>query len=78
MSKVLNWLLKSSSNPEKISLTIKSAAPFILAVAALLKLDLVEGDLDQLAEGLVAVVSGAFLVYGFARKVVLSFKREES
>jgi len=74
---ILNWFLKSSANPEKISLTIKSVAPFILAVAAIFKLDFVEGDLDKLVESLIAVISGTFFIYGFARKIVLSFRKPQ-
>lgn len=77
MSSIINWFVKSSANPEKISLTLKSAAPFILAVTAFLKLDLVAGDLDQFVEALVAVISGAIFIYGFARKIVLSFQKPE-
>ena len=74
---ILNWILKSSANPAKISLTLKSAAPFILAVAAIFNLDVIEGDLDKLAEAFIAVVSGTFFIYGFARKIVLSFRKPQ-
>ena len=70
---ILNWIWKSSSDPTKISLTIKSAAPLILAVAALLKLDLVAGDLDKVIESFIAVVAGLSFLYGFGRKIYLSF-----
>ena len=77
MSNVFNWLVRSSADSSRISLTIKAAAPFVLAVAAFLKLDLVEGDLDQLAEAVASIVAGAFFVYGLVRKIVLSFGKKE-
>mgnify|MGYP001607599889 CR=1 FL=1 len=71
---ILRWLVVSSQNPEKISLTVKSAAPLILAVLAFFNLDAVEGDLDKLIAAVVGIVSGVTFIYGFVRKLVNSRK----
>lgn len=69
MKKIIDWLVYSSKDPAKFSLTLKSAIPFILFLSAFLKLDIMEGDLDKVIEGIVAVIMGVSLIYGFGRKV---------
>ena len=70
MNKLWNWLVKSSADPTRVSLTMKSVAPLVLFLAAFLKLDVGMGDWDKLIEAIVAIISGFAFIYGFGRKIV--------
>ena len=69
---MFTWLVKSSADPTKLSLTLKAAAPFILTVVAWFKLDIIAGDLDKFLEAVGMIITGAFVAYGFLRKVILT------
>lgn len=71
---MFKWLATSSADPKKISLTLKAAAPFIIMVAAFFKLDIMEGDLDQFIAGVLMILTGYGVVYGFIRKIVLTIQ----
>ena len=75
MRNFTDWLLRSSANPDKTSLTIKSFVPFILTILPLLGVvSISENDLYLLINGIVAILSGISLIYGFGRKVYYLFK----
>lgn len=67
-------VLGSSKDPEKLSLTIKSAllalVPVIIAVGRLNGLDLVETDLVQVINAIFTIVSMIGVIVGFARKFI--------
>ena len=69
--KVVQWLLYSSSNPEKLSLTLKAVIPFLVLFNI--------GDVDTLGNTFDAVinftvmtgtwVAGAMTLFGAVRKL---------
>lgn len=75
LKNIFDWFVKSSADPEKISLTLKSLAPFILSLAVFFNVDIVEGDFDKFAVAIVGVVSGLSFLFGFGRKIVNSFRQ---
>lgn len=74
IKKALDWLLYSSANPNKFSLTLKSGLPFLVILVSIFNLDLTGSDLEKLIEAIAAVVFGAGTIYGLARKVYSSFR----
>ena len=85
LQKIWKWIVLSSADPKKSSLTIKMAIvvaiPWILKITGVtcgLGLFCVEADensLNQLAEGVANIAFGVLNiagVYGLARKIVLS------
>ena len=74
MNNVLNFLIWSSANPNKISLSIKAGIPFAIAVFAMLHLNV---DINPIADQFILVVntalmliSGAVTLYGLLRKAL--------
>ncbi len=65
--------LKSSANPEKISLTIKGIGvaiiPVLIFLGGVFGINLVEIDLVQLLNSIATMVSAIMVVYGLGRKV---------
>ncbi len=67
---MLNRLLHSSVDPEKIALTIKAGVPFIVFLLPFFKVvNIGENELAQLADSLGAVILGVFALYGLGRKL---------
>lgn len=67
----MKWL-RSSVDPNKISLTIKSAAIFVPSLVILLKVfgfNAAPEDLLEMINLLSVVVSGIFMIYGLGRKM---------
>ena len=71
---MLNKFIASSADPNKISLTLKSFVPFILAIAAIFNVDLPETSIDEVISAVVAIVSGLGVLYGAWRKVAVWWK----
>lgn len=65
--------LGSSSNPDKISMTVKSMGfalvPLFLALARAFGLDLVENDLVQVINALATITSMVGVIIGVSKKI---------
>lgn len=72
---MIKKLLASSANPEKISLTLKSFVPFILTLAVMFGLKIDGTIIDEIIEGIVAIVSGIGILYGIGRKIYYALKK---
>ena len=66
--------LKSSANSAKLSLTLKSFIPLVLAVASITGTVIPEDMINEAIESLVALFSAVFFLYGLGRKVYYKFK----
>jgi len=75
----MNKLLRSSANPEKLSLTIKGVLLALIPVAvfllAKLGFDLTEVELLELANAFVVVVSAVLVFIGLMRKIIIKLKQ---
>lgn len=73
VSKVSN-ILRSSKDPESISLTIKGVLlgfiPVIIAAGKFWGWDLVETDLTELINGLATLAASVMVIYGVLRKFI--------
>ena len=80
------WIIKSSADPTKVSLTVKSMLfgilPIVVVITKLLNVEIAEGDLqtfiDALEASIIAVfgaVSSIGVVVGLVRKIYLTFKK---
>jgi hypothetical protein len=87
MDTVLTWLLISSKDPEKVSLTIKGiltgAIPVITIVLGLAHIQV--GDLTPFVDGIINVVQTALAaiaavmtVWGLFRKIILTLKGQHA
>lgn len=85
MKKIIAWIIFSSNNPEKVSLTIKSVATALITLATVYagfaNVQLDSATLTRLVDLVVSFVQGAFLlvstgmsIYGLGRKVFLTLK----
>lgn len=63
------WLVTSSEDPQKLSLTLKHGLPFLVSVLAYTKYNLSLNDLTGGVDGLVMVLTGLGTLYGFSRKL---------
>lgn len=72
---VLTWFVRSSANPQNVSLTLKGALAF-LVVFGLNASDItqIEDALSVAIIGTGYVVSSLITLYGFARKLHNTFK----
>ena len=70
----MNDLIQSSSNPEKVSMTIQgmlvSIVPIIIAVAKMLEIPLTESMLMEWIQLAGMAVSAVLMFVGFSRKVI--------
>lgn len=79
MSKFWQWLVRSSSNPDELSATVKGLAgfiPSIIIVTSILHLNVGADDLENFIKSLALFVSGfttvvtaVVSVFGFLRKL---------
>ena len=76
LKNIFDWFVKSSADPEKISLSLKSLAPFVLSLAIFFNVDITDGDFDKFVVAVVGVLSGLSFLFGFGRKIVNSFSKE--
>lgn len=65
---VLQPILGSSQDPEKISLFIKGLIPFILFLTTYFQVDVTENELQQGALWIGMVVTGGMGLWGIIRK----------
>lgn len=74
---VVGWILWSSTNTDKISLTLKAGIPFLvlLGIKDTSLLDSLIGSIGQLIVSVATVVSGAITVWGLVRKIWNSFEQ---
>ena len=73
--KIVNWFIKSSADPQKLSLTLKALVGF----AVLFGIDGAVanegvGHVVLFVTALGQIVSAGFALYGFGRKIYLSVK----
>lgn len=73
---MLNWLIKSSEDPTKLSLTCKAGIPFVITIAAYFGLNLEVNDLEALIGSLVMLSTGATTTYGLIRKIRNTIKKK--
>lgn len=87
MSTFFRWLIVSSSNPEKISLTVKAfLGGLVIVITAVCGLAGIHvGDLTPLVDPAIAIiqavlglVSAAAFFYGLVRKVILTARGEHA
>lgn len=67
-------LLRSSANPEKLSLTLKSISVLVLSLAPVLGLDIQSTDLDNGIASIVSIVASIGVLYGLGRKLYFALK----
>ena len=74
----MNQLLQSSSNPEKLSMTVQGMlmgiVPVFLAIFKLLDVPLTEGDLVALIQVITAIIAGVTMLVGMLRKFANAIK----
>ena len=80
MNTFINFILFSSANSNKLSLSIKAGIPFVVAILALFNVNV---DINPIADQLIlvlntlfALVAGAVTLFGLLRKVYLTWKGE--
>lgn len=70
---IFNWIVKSSEDPKKLSMTLKGAIPFVIIIAGWKGLDidqqLLNTLIDDFVVGFVMIITGLQTFYGLARKV---------
>lgn len=74
LKSIWNWLVFSSADPDKLSLTLKAAIPFIVFLRYGNQVEL-GGAIDavtHLVVLLVTCITGAMTAYGALRKVYLT------
>lgn len=73
LKSILDWILKSSADPAKLSLTIKGFAPFLVTLFALAKVDIdvnsVLGAFTEIILILINVGTGLAGIVGLVRKI---------
>jgi hypothetical protein len=84
MKKIINWLVVSSANPEKVSLTVRGAIvgiiPLIIMTFTMLDrmgiihISWTEADLIYLAESIGFIISSVLITVGMARKLLFGMK----
>jgi len=77
---VYNWLMKSSANPENLSLTIKGILSTIVFVAVsfganyTFNVDVMSYDIANVISQIGIVISSLITIYGLVRKIYLTIK----
>ena len=73
---LLNWIVWSSKNSERISVTVKTGIPFLLllGLGKDTDLNLLSANFDTLLISWAIVVSGLGTIYGASRKIILTLK----
>lgn len=79
MNNFFTWLIQSSSDPDKVALTVKGALlgliPLVIMAARVLNFNFLPQDLEQLAIGVSGFCSIALTVVGLVRKIYLTLKK---
>ena len=72
---IKNWVLYSSANPQKVSLTLKASIPFLVLLGLGQYVNDAGNMIDAIVYMIVAVgqlLSGASLIHGIVRKIYLT------
>lgn len=76
MKKVLDWFVKSSADPSKLSLTLKSLVVFAVMFGVDSSVaDEGAGHLVNLIVAIGMLVSASTGAYGFGRKIYATYKK---
>ncbi len=84
MKNILNWIVKSSADPTKTSLTLKMGIPFVIIVVGWFgygssELEPLLSELINTIANVLAmiglVISGAYSIFGFGRKIYYLFAK---
>lgn len=67
-------ILKSSANPEKLSLTLKSFIPLVLSLGIIFGFDISQESILEIITAITGIVSGVYFLYGIGRKIYYKFK----
>jgi hypothetical protein len=77
MNAFWNWLVKSSADPTQVALTVKgivsTVVPVLLVFVHNPNLSTLPDDVYSLVVAAFALYSAVAVVYGFSRKIYLSF-----
>lgn len=75
MTKIFNWILWSSKNSDKISLTLRAGIPFLilLGVKDTASINLAIGTLGQTIVALAQFFTGVVALFGLVRKIYNSY-----
>ena len=76
MMNFINWFIKSSANKAAISLTIKGLIPFLVLLGV--DSQIADTSANYLVEalfGLGQLFTLAVTIYGFVRKMIITFKQ---
>ena|SRR3990167_3237660 len=76
LKSVLSWVLLSSYNSNRISLTIKAGIPFLLllGISDTATLEELGGSIGSFIASLGEVVFGAITIFGLVRKIWLTMR----
>lgn len=76
---MLDWILWSSANSNKISLTLKAGIPFLVlwGVSDTETLEVLSGAVGVLLANLGQVIAGAIALWGLLRKIFVTFEEKE-
>ena len=79
MNKILNWIVLSSENPEKVSMTVRGIlltwVAMALFVSQFLGLDFSEAKASYIVQDVTALVGAVMLAVGLVRKIVNQLKK---
>lgn len=75
LKKAGKWILVSSADPEKLSLSVKAGLPFVVLAGGLVGLNLEETDLLLAVHTSAVVLSGCVTLFGLGRKLWLNNKQ---
>lgn len=72
----INWLVVSSEDPTKVSLTVKgsliAAIPMLVVLSQMLRLNWSQDQLALIVEGVSTIVSSFLVLFGLLRKLYYS------
>ena len=75
LKSIWNWVVYSSANPQKLSLTLKAIIPF-LALFGVAETDIFDGAIESIVHFVSltgAWITGAMATYGALRKIFFFF-----
>lgn len=79
MKKVLNWFIKSSADPSKVSLTVRGALigmiPTLILLFQQFGWNWSEQELSETIQAISSFIAGFLIVLGMIRKLVFSAKK---
>lgn len=73
--KAWRWLVLSSADRTKLSLSLKAGLPFVVFAGSLAGLNLNEGDLLEITLQAAETLTGLIALYGLGRKIFLTSKK---